>query len=49
MSSVLAACIAWIGNAGDVTLTWAGCDSAAVVNFQAAAVTDFHSAIALRR
>ena len=33
----------------DVTLTRAGRNSGAVVNFQAVAVTDFHSAIALRR
>jgi DeoR/GlpR family transcriptional regulator of sugar metabolism len=34
---------------GDVTLTCVGRDSAAVIHCQAAAVTDFHSAIALRR
>jgi hypothetical protein len=35
---------------GDVTLTFAGRNSVAAVNFQATtAVTDFHSAIAFKR
>jgi cadmium resistance protein CadD (predicted permease) len=38
-----------IGQYGDVTLTCDGCNGAVAINFQAATVTDFHSAIALRR
>jgi hypothetical protein len=34
---------------GDVTLTCDGCNGAIAINFQATTVTDFHSAIALRR
>jgi hypothetical protein len=37
------------GDWGDVTLTCAGRNSVAAVMFQAAAVMDFHSAIALKR